>query len=435
MADKVCLMAFHVYPHGLVLNQEQPMSSIKDFQSFMPSFGAREEITKLGSLKLMSQQCEEPWKLTSGVPEANWFVKTVSEIERPALNVQDVHPDSLLFSCGIAEHFIRREKMLQFLRSGESEVERGGVDITLLFDLMGLHEMGQQPSMPSLVYPSRELNTQKPLLDFVGSLHWSSKVTVQPDGRVLFTGSEAEMKHLLSVVAEFYSLRNTVVWKKQSVLVPHFKRCLDIQLCIHGFLLPVRHSVGSREAGVIIDGTSFNMQATTLAPLKSPEKVKTKAKPKQKSGKKAGKDRDLYKRNYFHACESLLSIMMSRKQNGKLAILSLKRSGPELPDLLTQFSAAIAGTGLAVLFSVLCKVASGRVPFCASKLLNTGVAFALVWLSWGVNKLRDTIVETSKNSKKRALKEEEIMERVDRSVKEIYLRAGTLMAVAVLRLA
>ncbi|CAN6693898.1 unnamed protein product [Malus baccata var. baccata] len=250
MADKVCLMAFHVYPHGLVLNQEQPMSSIKDFQSFMPSFGAREEITKLGSLKLMSQQCEEPWKLTSGVPEANWFVKTVSEIERPALNVQDVHPDSLLFSCGIAEHFIRREKMLQFLRSGESEVERGGVDITLLFDLMGLHEMGQQPSMPSLVYPSRELNTQKPLLDFVGSLHWSSKVTVQPDGRVLFTGSEAEMKHLLSVVAEFYSLRNTVVWKKQSVLVPHFK------------------SVGSREAGVIIDGTSFNMQATTLAPLK-----------------------------------------------------------------------------------------------------------------------------------------------------------------------
>ncbi|KAM1805487.1 hypothetical protein ACFX12_031235 [Malus domestica] len=417
MADKVCLMAFHVYPHGLVLNQEQPMSSIKDFQSFMPSFGAKEEITKLGSLKLMSQQCEEPWKLKSGVPEANWFVKTVSEIERPALNVQDVHPDSLLFSCGIAEHFIRREKMLQFLRSGESEVERGGVDITLLYDLMGLHEMGQQPSMPSLIYPSRELNTQKPLLDFVGSPHWSSKVTVQPDGRVLFTGSEAEMKHLLSVVAEFYSLRNTVVWKKHSVLVPHFK------------------SVGSREAGVIIDGTSFNMQATTLAPLKSPEKVKTKAKPKQKSGKKAGKDRDLYKRNYFHACESLLSIMMSRKQNGKLAILSLKRSGPELPDLLTQFSAAIAGTGLAVLFSVLCKVASGRVPFCASKLLNTGVALALVWLSWGVHKLRDTIVETSKNSKKRALKEEEIMERVDRSVKEIYLRAGTLMAVAVLRLA
>ncbi|XP_068311617.1 uncharacterized protein [Pyrus communis] len=417
MADKVCLMAFHGYPHGLVLNQEQPMSYIKDFQSFMPSFGAKEEITKLGSLKLMPQQCEEPWKLKSGLPEANWFVKTVSEIERPALNVQDVRPDSVLFSCGIAEHFVRREKMLQFLRSGESEVERGGIDITLLYDLMGLHEMGQQPSMPSLIYPSSELNTQMPLLDFVGSLHWSSKVTVQPDGRVLFTGTEAEMKHLLSVVAEFYSLRNTVVWKKQSVLVPHFK------------------SVGSGEAGVVIDGTSFNMQATTLAPLKSPEKVKTKAKPKQKSGKKAGKDRDLYKRNYFHACESLLSIMMSRKQNGKVAILSLKRSGPELPDLLTQFSAAIAGTGLAVLFSVLCKVASGRVPFCASKLLNTGVAFALVWLSCGVNKLRDTIVQISKNSKKRALKDEEIMERVDRSVKDIYLRAGTLVAVAVLRLA
>lgn len=138
--------------------------------------------------------------------------------------IADARPDSVLFSCGIAEHFIRREKMLQLLRSGESDVERGGIDITLLYDLMGLHEMCQQPLMPSLIYPSSELNTQKPLLDFVGSLHWSSKVTVQPDGRVLFTGSEAEMKHLLSVVAEFYSLRNTVVWKKQSVLVPHFKR-------------------------------------------------------------------------------------------------------------------------------------------------------------------------------------------------------------------
>ncbi|KAM1534243.1 hypothetical protein ACFX10_008054 [Malus domestica] len=416
MAEKLCLMASHGYPHGRVLHQEQLMSVIKDFQPFMPSFGAKEEITKLGSLKLVPQQCEEPWKLTSGVPEANWFVKTVSEIERPPLNLQDVRPDSVLFSIGIAEHFIKREKMLQFLRSGEGEVERGAVDITLLYDLMGLHEMGQQPLMPSLIYPGSEFNTQKALLDFVGDLHWSSKITVQPDGRVLFTGTEAEMKHLLSVVAEFYSLRNTVVWKKQSVLVPHFK------------------SVGSREAGVIIDGTLVNMQATTLAPLKSPEKVKTKA-PKRRSGKKAGKDRDLYERNYFHACESLLSIMMNRKQHGKLAVLSLKKSGPELPELLTQFSAGIAGTGLAVLFSVLCKVASGRVPLCASKLLNTGVAFALVWLSWGVNKLRDTVVQIRKNSKKPGLQEEEIMKRVDRSVNEIYLRAGTLMAVAVLRLA
>lgn len=127
--------------------------------------------------------------------------------------------------------------------------------------------------------------------------------------------------------------------------------------------------------------------------------------------------------------------MINKRQNKKTAILSLKKSGPELPELLNQFSAGIAGTGLAVLFSVICKVACMKVPFCGYKVLNTGLAFGLVWLSWAVNRLRDTIVYISKNASKTGLKDEEMMERVDKSVKDIYLRAATLMAVAVLRLA
>lgn len=127
--------------------------------------------------------------------------------------------------------------------------------------------------------------------------------------------------------------------------------------------------------------------------------------------------------------------MINKRQNKKTAILSLKKSGPELPELLNQFSAGIAGTGLAVLFSVICKVACMKVPFCGYKVLNTGLAFGLVWLSWAVNRLRDTIVYISKNASKTGLKDEEMMKRVDKSVKDIYLRAATLMAVAVLRLA
>ena len=84
----------------------------------------------------------------------------------------------------------------------------------------------------------------------------------------------------------------------------------------------------------------------------------------------------------------------------------------------------------------MCKVASGRVPFCSSKLLNTGLGLGLVWLSWAVNKLRDTIVMINKNAnKKKGLKDEEMMKKLDRSVKEIYFRAAALMAVMVLRLA
>lgn len=87
--------------------------------------------------------------------------------------------------------------------------------------------------------------------------------------------------------------------------------------------------------------------------LNSPEIIKTRVMAKQKNGEKVGGDKDLYARNYFHACEYLLCLMMDRNKHGNLAIHSLQKSVPELPGLLTQVSASIAGTGLAVLFSVL----------------------------------------------------------------------------------
>jgi hypothetical protein len=148
----------------------------------------------------------------------------------------------------------------------------------------------------------------------------------------------------------------------------------------------------------------------------SPGKIKVKPSPKKKNSRKAGRERDMYKKNYFHACESLLSLMVNKRRHRKGAILSLKKSGPELPELLTQ-------------------LACGRVLFCASRLSSTGVGFGLVWLSWAVNKLRDTVVYINKNAGKQGLKEEEMVKRVDKSVNEVYFRAAALMAVAVLKFA
>lgn len=179
--------------------------------------------------------------------------------------------------------------------------------------------------------------------------------------------------------------------------------------------------------------STLEVHSTLTVPLKSREKVK--AKPSQKKNKKVARERDLFKKNYIHACESLLFLMADKRHRRETAILSLKKSGPELPELLTQFSTGIAGTGLAVLLSVMCKLACGRVPFCASKVFSTGLGFGLVWLSWGVNKLRDTIVNISKNSgKMRGLKDEEMIQKVDTSLKEVYFRAAALLVVAVLRL-
>lgn len=164
-----------------------------------------------------------------------------------------------------------------------------------------------------------------------------------------------------------------------------------------------------------------------------PDKVKLK--PSQKKNKKISRGRDLYKKNYSQACEILLSMMFDKKQRRKTAIPLLKKCGPELPELLTQFSAAIAGTGLAVLLSVFCELACGRVHLCASNVFSTGLGFGLVWLSWAVVKLRATITSISKNAGKLSFKDEDMIQKLDRSIRDIYFSAAALLAVAALRLA
>ncbi|OVA05530.1 hypothetical protein BVC80_441g313 [Macleaya cordata] len=435
---ELCLMASSTYPIGVFRQEQRLYRTCKEFRTFTPSPETRQEILRSDGLYLRPHHLEDPLKPMGWLSDSKQSVKLDSAIRKPVLiDVQDSRPDSVLFSYGIAEQCTRHEKIWQFFQSGSSEAEREGIDFSLLSDFTGLqtlairmrpqpvvplnneacfYEVGTDESQPSLIYPRSKFYAPNPLLDFVGDLSCSSRIIMHPDGRVLFTGSGVEMKDLLSIIAEFYLSMNSTKRGKQPILVPHFTR-LDMS-----------------EARANVCESSLKLEAVMVAPVKSPKKTKLKQSPTKKNSRKAGRERDLHRRNYLHACESLLSLILGRRQ-GKTAILSLKKSGPELPQLLTQFSASIAGTGLAVLFSVVCKVAGGRVPFCTSKLLNTGFGFGLVWLSWAVNKLRDSIIYISKNQNKLGLKEEEMMRKVDRSVNEIFFRAATLMAVAVLKIA
>lgn len=190
---------------------------------------------------------------------------------------------------------------------------------------------------------------------------------------------------------------------------------------------------------VFLDNFCFNILLRIVIPsltstlAHSPRKTRLRSLPKKKSDPKAGQKRELHRKSYFHSFETLLSIIFDNRRHAKTAVLELKRSSPELAPLLTQFSATIAGTGIALIFSVLYKVASGRVPFCTSRLLNTGLGLGLVWLSWAVNRMRDTISHISRNSRK--LAEEDILRNLDTSVRQVYYRAATLMVLVMIRLA
>lgn len=123
---------------------------------------------------------------------------------------------------------------MQFLLSGSSAVERGELDLSVLSDLMGLQALtfnGHQPPYAPVIYPRGKFDAPKPLVDFVGDLALSSKITVHPDGRVLLTGSGKEVKDILSIITEFYLSKNTTMCRKQSMLVPQFSR--------YGYLHPV----------------------------------------------------------------------------------------------------------------------------------------------------------------------------------------------------
>lgn len=111
--------------------------------------------------------------------------------------------------------------------------------------------------------------------------------------------------------------------------------------------------------------------------------------------------------------------------------------GPEIAHILTSFSIGIAGTGLAVLLSVACKMTGPgmRVPLSTTRVFNTGFGLGLFWLSWAVNGLRDAIVQVIRGSNKLKIKDEEMALKVERSMRDVLVRAGTLVALAALRFA
>ncbi|KAF5782602.1 hypothetical protein HanRHA438_Chr11g0510601 [Helianthus annuus] len=404
-------MASNGYLPTLVFSPEQQgLNRVpKDSQHPLPIHGLRDDLIRSSPLNMGPQQSVGPWKPISELFDNKQFVRIDQTITKPALiDIQDCCPNSTVFN-------------VKFPMSGLIELEKDGLDLLSFSDITGLQTMktDYKPYVHDIVnmenqltYQNLELDSRKPLIDFVGDLVRNSDITIHEDGQVSLAGTRTDVKDMLSILAEFYLSKSTTNWRKS--LVPQFNR-LDYDATSYY-------------------GSALDLENVIVAPPKSPEKVKLKSTTKKKGARQNTKVK--HRSNHFQACESLLSIIVDKNRNVKSAIPMLKKSGPELPNLLTQFSASIAGTGIAVLFSVVCKVASGRVPFCSSKLLNTGLGLGLVWLSWAVNRLRDTIVMISRSSnKKKGVKEGEMMKKLDRNVKEIYFRGAALMAVMVLRLA
>ncbi|KAI4319451.1 hypothetical protein MLD38_033048 [Melastoma candidum] len=424
------LMASHTFPtgQGIGFNQEQhtgmmnrvirvpSVANMQDLQPVPITAGSPQEILRSGSSGVINNQLES----FSNLIEARSCLKRESMTnDAMILDVPDARFPAFPLGSNIHEHSLSNRKAFQFVNSGTSDTRKGGLGVPMMANLVDLQMKENEanramPPFPSLVYPGSD---NKPISDIIGDLVFNSKIIIDPEGRVVVTDTGVEMKDLLSIVAEFYLSRNVVKNRKISMPIPYFDR--------------KSFSKGRNNRG----GSTGKLEAPIAAPAKSPDMSKPKQSQKRKNGRKNSEERDIFKRNSFHACESLLSILIDNKGEGQTALLSLQKSGHALPDLLNRFSAGIAGTGLALALSVICRVAFGRVPLCSSKLISTGIGIGLVWLSWAVNKLRYTVIHISKNSSKWTAKEDVVMDEVNRSVKEIFFRAATLMTLIMLKFA
>jgi len=366
------------------------------------------------------------------------------------VDMQDSQPDSVQLSLGIAEQCARQEKILKFLMSG-SDVK--DLDPSLLTEFTG-HQMlsanmGSQQYTPDdklsiyefgleeplqylaenqLIIPDDKLSIYEfgleeplqylsenqliipnPVLEFAQS---QGALTIDENGRIIFNGIGDEIRDLLSVLLEFNVPKRESRGCKAAYLVPYF----------------------DRKRGRNSSQSNSKSTSTAVDALKSKADVKAKSPLKKKQKGKNINERDMYQNNYFHASEAILSILMDKDRSSS-TILSVKKAGPEISELLTQCSIGIAGTGLAVLLSVVCKIAiGGRTPFAATRLLHTGVGFGLFWLSSAVNGLRDTITSIFKGPIDTKL-EDEVTVRIQRSMNDIVFRAVTLLAITALRFA
>ncbi|KAL1559687.1 hypothetical protein AAHA92_10001 [Salvia divinorum] len=414
------LMASHSCPPGLgaVFNPEHPSRRVpKELHRFLQYSNPNQDLVNSKPFNLCLQQKDE-LKFTGRLLDCSDSALKNS-IRSTLIDVQDVHPESLLLGFGIAEQCTRHEKILELLASGSIEVDNGLLELSMLCDMMGPRQLitdsAQKPftscgkwclcATESLVYPARELYLNEPVLNVVGDMSSCREHTMQHMGD--------DVTHVVPVISNLYFSKNTVTSSRRSMLVPYFER--------------------RRRGRPNMDPSKVATEK--VAPLNSHVKVMAKTSQKRKASPKTMKERDISCNSFLYACESLLSIIVDRKQQGRNAIVSLKKFGPQLNDLLTGFSASIAGTGVAIVLGVVCRVMCNQVPFCTSRFLSTGLGLGLVWLSSAVNKLRNTVISISKSSGKLGAHEEEMLDRLDRNLKDVWLRVAAVMTVAVLQLA
>ncbi|KAF7804777.1 uncharacterized protein G2W53_043888 [Senna tora] len=262
-----------------------------------------------------------------------------------------------------------------FIKLGIAGADGGRVHVASLSELIDLQLLGIDETQQIMSF-----YVPKPLLNYLGeSVLSHSKLTHHPDAlNLTFMGSSADIT---------YSPKG----QNKFMLIPHF----------------TRPNINEADLDQARSGSTTSKTQSRMTET-------------------------LKRKNYSYSCERFLSFLLEYKRCPETAILSVKKSGPELPEMLSiNVAGTICGFGVVILSSLLSKICGGRVSFLDLNPLHIFLGFGLQWLALAVYKLGRTIYGIQNNVGKKGLKDGKVIEKVHKNLSAIYNGAVVLLITGV----
>ncbi|KAH9322750.1 hypothetical protein KI387_017389 [Taxus chinensis] len=387
---------------------------------------------------------------------------------RVPVDIQESCNDSMLFMFGMAQQRLRCEKIIQFLTSGCNRRLDENIDISLLSELMGnqclpikSHEWSfysynclglygygnsapdesrqdmvkfrdcfqtyQKPCGYSLIYT----RCKEPIPQFLQSDATVTGWVDQETRALLFPITRTREQGSVANIRELHLANDHIKPDQQFSIVPHFE---------NSFLETSSIEYGKKSLENLYGTTKFEVQTAPLSgttqkmksSVSSPAKLKPKHRARKKNKKLVKQKRDIFEKSRFQHYEYMLSVLLNR-DSATLSVIQLKKSNQkELTVLLNQISVGLAGSGLGITLFAASKMLAVNACFDRRKLMNIMFGIGLLWLSAGVQNLREVVLSITEISDKFKLKERKIVSQMKRELTGVFFKTFTLIAFSML---
>eukprot|EP00252_Welwitschia_mirabilis_P024926 TRINITY_DN760_c0_g1_i1.p1 TRINITY_DN760_c0_g1~~TRINITY_DN760_c0_g1_i1.p1 ORF type:complete len:435 (+),score=66.67 TRINITY_DN760_c0_g1_i1:132-1436(+) len=170
-------------------------------------------------------------------------------------------------------------------------------------------------------------------------------------------------------------------------------------------------------------------------PGASTEDHKLKNSLKKKNKKSLKKERDIFKKSSFQNYEFIISLLFDKefKISNILELTKSSRQGVE--DVLNQMAVTIAGGGIGIMMVAASKMFVSNATFDSRKVINVIFGFGLIWLSNGLQNLKNAVSSLKNMNQNFKPKQKQGIDVLKRELSHVFFKAFSLVAFTLVRFA